>query len=84
MDEQLKRLNELYVDIWHLHKKFFHLPESNKVEDWDKLIEEYQALEKKYKEDPELDQIREKLVLVVVKTLDEKHFAIFKGKEKVS
>lgn len=82
--DRLKELFQLHTDVWLLHKKYFDLPKSNDVADWDKLIEDYQAIEKKYKQDPELDQIREKLVLAVVKSLDERHFAIFKGKENAS
>ena len=78
IEERLRQLNELHVDIWHLHKKYYHLPEDGTEEEWEQLIDDYQALEKKYEQDPELSEICIQLIKAVVKTIDDRHF---KGKE---
>ena len=74
--DRLKELFQLHTDVWLLHKKYYNLPESNKEEDWDKLIVDYQAIEKKYEHDQELSEICVQLIKAVVKTIDDRHFQI--------
>lgn len=74
MEDKLKRLNELHVNVWHLHKKYFHLPISGTDQEWEELMKDYQALEERYKDDDELDLIRYQLVRAVVDTIDRRFY----------
>lgn len=72
MDEKLKRLNELHVDVWHLHKKYYPLPEKEKG--WEELQTDIDSLQKKYPDDSELGSVRYELVKAVVNTLDSRYY----------
>ncbi len=72
MSEELKKLNELHVDIWHLHKKYYPLPDDDKG--WDDLIFDIGALREKYPDNSELGSIRHELVRAVVNTLDSRYY----------
>lgn len=78
--DRLKELFQLHTDLWLLHKKYYHLPSSGTDQEWDQLIVDYQALEKKYKQDPELSQICYQLVKAVVETIDTRYYTRKEGK----
>lgn len=72
MDEKLKRLNELHVDVWHFHKKYYPLPEKEKG--WEELQTDINLLQEKYPDGSELGSVRYELVKAVVNTLDSRYY----------